>query len=202
MTSTLDSPRRLSKLEAVNLILNAYGITSVASVTASTESNSATEHLIRALQSLAHEEYWFLTKRAEELTPDADGIIYIGETLIDVVPTNESAYRDLVVQDGKLFDRDENTFVFDGVVYANVTRTAPFDNLPQVASWYCAVAASLSYLNENRSGDPSLPIIEKARLAAKEQLEAADSRRRGTLVDDNPHFARHRGRARSHRGSV
>lgn len=203
MTSTLSNPQKLSSLEAVNLILNAYGITSVAGLGSTPEAASAEEHLNRALIQLCLEGYNFSHSYEETWTPDSEGHIATGSNVVEIIPSGVSAGMDIVDRGQQLFDRKASTFEFANPVQVNVIRTVPFEELPLAASWYCAWAAAATFIGQNNSGDRALRDVSVALTQARILLEQHDARAYGgDLVDHNPHFARHRGRAKHRRGSV
>lgn len=198
MTINLDSPQKLSQLEAINLILNTYGQREVASTGSNALAASAETHLYRALVALCMKGYHFSYSREEKWEPDVNGEILISAAnIVDFHTVYSSVDLDVVNQGGKLYNRADNTFVFETPVYLAVTRTTAYDDLPGSASWFIAISAAITFMEQHKAGDPALRSLESARALALVVLEQADARHHGTLVDENPHFYKQRGRARS-----
>lgn len=204
MTSTLDAPRKLSKLEAVNTILQAYGISDVSSLGASDYASQAEQHLIRAIVDLnLRPGMHFNTSKEETWSPDINGELLVAPDVIKVVPTYMSIGDDIIEQNGKLYNRESSTYVFTNDLYVTVTRAVPFDNLPMAASWYITMAACVSFLVTNKPGDPALGDYRQMAARALVALEQDDADRGGAnLIDQNAHFYRNRGRARARRRSI
>jgi hypothetical protein len=203
MSVSLTNPRRLDSLEAVNLILNSYGQASVGRHNANAEATKARNHLGRTLTQVCAGPWRFSTFEDKALSRDVSGRIAISPDILSVAPSGADQGKRYVVKRSAstanlgywLYDRDNETFVFDHDVTADVTYSVAFDDLPQVAAWYVAVLAASSYLGQNRPADPMMRNLEQARQLALIQLEQQESRDiGGTLRENNPHFARVRGR--------
>lgn len=202
MTSTLDTPKKLSKLEAINLILNYYGDSDVSSFNATPNASSAEKHLTLALVAVCNDGYLFSTTSMEKLEYDVDGYIAVADDVLKLVPAYYDEGRDLPVSGGRLYDRDNKTYTFTKEVYADVTRAMPFDDIPQAASWYVTITAAISFISFKKPADPVMGNLGVAQRAAKAALESLDAHvQSGTLVEHNRHFNRMRGRAHSRRRS-
>lgn len=204
MPSTLSAPLKLSKLEAVNTVLEAYGIDPVSSLGSTQYATKAETHLIRALMGLNLKNGLKHSTTVDEVwTPDVNGEIAISHNVVRVIPSGTFTGRDWIVQDNRLFDRENSTYVFDGEVTLITTRTVPWDDLPLSARWYATMAACVSILVSLKPGDPALNAYREALAAAAGLLDQDDSERAGpNLIDHSPRFARARGRARARRRSV
>lgn len=204
MTSTLDAPRKLSKLEAVNTVLAAYGNDPVAALGSSVMANKAEQHLIRALVDLNLKPRMnFSTTLEEAWSPDINGEIAVSPDVVRVKPTGSYLGKDYIQRGTKLFDRENNTYVFSGDLTVHVTRSLGFEELPWAASWYTAMAACVSFLVEHKPADPALQSYRGALATALTYLEQEDAELgRANLIDNSPHFARARGRARGRRSSI
>lgn len=195
MTATLDSPEKLSAVEAVNLILRAYGEARISSLGETADAVKAEKALIMAQFQALSEGYSFCTTERLTLSRDVNGYVYAGINVTQVVPTGSSAGLDVVVLGDRLFDREDQTYVFDADVEADVTIALPWDDLPQPAAWYVAYRAAFAFVSDEKPGDPALRGLQEQIRQAKVTLEQYDSRlRRGGLVGNNPHFHRMRKR--------
>lgn len=204
MPSTLDAPRKLSKLEAVNTILEAYGQDTVSALGSTSYASKAEGHLIRALNPLYLKyKMNFSTTPEEVWTPNEDGEIWVSPDVVKMVPDGSYYGRDYIEQDGRIYNREDNTYVFDGEVTFSTTRFKGWEDLPLAARWYVTMAACVSFLVTLKPGDPALPSYREALAGALGALEMDDTDRSGANVTDHsPFFARARGRARSRRNSI
>lgn len=197
MAATLDNPEKLSAVEAVNIILRAYGEARISELGENADAIKAEKALIQAQFQAQSEGYKFSTTENVTLARSVEGYIWVAANVAQIVPTGSSAHLDAIVQGDKLFDRENSTYVFDADVEANVTYALPWDQLPQQAAWYIAFRAALTFVSEEKPGDPALRTLQEQLRQAKIALEQYDSRlRRGGLVSTNPHFYRMRKRRR------
>lgn len=145
----------LSKLRAVNIALENIGESPVSTlVGASGDAFVATAQSI--LEETSREvcaETWNFNKEVEyTLTPDVSGYITIADNMISVDGTYPTDYY--TVRQGKLYDIDNQTFVFTDSVKADITWEFDFDDLPQHVRQYVAVRAARVF-SRRSIGDPS-----------------------------------------------
>jgi len=189
---------RLTGLGAVNIILNAYGEANVTRTDQTANAIKATNHLERTLTQVAAERDWdsHLTKMVT-LTKGTNNKIVISDDIIEIIPLGQDRNVRVAIKNGLLFNRDDQTFLWDHSVQADVTRLLGFEDLTQQAAYYVAHRAALAFLNAEKPDDPSIRNVERATQNALISLEQADYRQRpGTLVDKSPHFNRMRSRRR------
>lgn len=197
MTATLESPEKLSAVEAVNILLSAYGEALVTALGETADAVKAEKALIRSMTQAQAEGYTVTTIEAKTLEREADNTITVGPDISQVVPSGASRELDAVVMNGKLFDRGAGVYTFDADVEANVTYLLSWDHLPQPVAWYITYRAAISFVSGEKSGDPALRELQEQLRQAKIILEQYDSRlRQGTLLEGNPHFHRTRKRRR------
>jgi len=176
MTSNL--PNRLtSLLDAVNTCLFAIGLAPVNSIVNNEDLDVANAlSAIRAqdleVQSLGWS--WNLTRQVRFL-PNSAGHIQLPDNLLFV----DKAYRerefvssfsgtpcDVTERGDRLFDKENNTFVFEeGIVLDYITRF-PYEELPEVAKRYIAIKAA-QILQSSFEG------YDSARIVTQEQVSSA-----------------------------
>lgn len=196
MAITLDRPTQLTKLDAVNAVLEARGGSPVASPGASRAAVEAENTLALWSMVCQTERKWnFNTDEKLTLSPNVSGEINLPEDLHLFEPIESSWGMDLADRGGRLYDRSTSTFVFTSDVYVRATYILPFDDLPSPARWYVTIKAAFQVGNQETPGNASLRVDKMHVDRAKASLESYD-RALGpkTLRYRNDHFRRQRGR--------
>lgn len=196
MAISLDRPSALSKLDAVNVILAARGVTPSATTNGKRAAVEAEETLATWSLNVQVDRTWnFNTDEKLTLTPNSDGLIYLPETLHMLKPVGKDAGLEVAERGGRLYDRYNSTFVFTATVDVKATYVFPWSDLPSPARWYIALLSAFQVGNQETPGDPSLRVSQKNLNDALSALESYD-RKLGprSLRTTNPHFNRMRGR--------
>jgi hypothetical protein len=137
-------PTLTTKLEAVNSMLGHIGETPVNSISntnalpvSAATAVSALDEISRAVQS---EGWQFNTEVNVSLSPAGDGTITLSDDIIEMDPIDTSI--DVVQRGLSLFDRSNNTTVFNRDLKVNQTRLLDWDSLPEPARRYITLRAS------------------------------------------------------------
>lgn len=91
-------------------------------------------------EEILSEGWSFNTDTNWELTPDTDGYIVINEDILRIDPT--ATGTNAVRKDGKLYDKTNQTFVFNNTVNCDIIWNYDFDDLPFIAQQYITLKAS------------------------------------------------------------
>lgn len=196
MTISLDNPRPISKLDAVNIILRSRGQGSAASLGAQARPavKEAEEVLAATNLEIQGGDYNFNKERRLKLTPSAQKEIILPSGLLSFQVTYTSRYLNVTERDGKLYNLDESSYKFNTEVYIEATLGIPFEDLPQPVRWYVAILSSFQYANQVVPGDASLRPTEIQLARAKANFEQFDSKLTfNNNLRANPHFRRMRG---------
>jgi len=105
---------------------------------------------------------WFFNRRYDEpFSPDAvTKQILIGEDIIDIDETMHRARgRDVVQQDGKLYNATDKTFEFDSEVYCDVIYDKTIANMPEVARLAVGAKAAVYLLTSLEPGSGSMQLL-------------------------------------------
>lgn len=87
---------------------------------------------------------WHFNTITMSLMPNVSGYIVIPESFISVDGTD----TDVIVRDWKLYDKENNTFVFTDAVECEIVQDIDFDDIPYHFSNYITAQASLeTYIN-------------------------------------------------------
>lgn len=80
-----------------------------------------------------------------QVSPNLSDEIDIPTNAMNIETGRSSLPATYVERAGKVYDLDNNTFVFSGPIYLNITRMLAFDELPEHARRYIAVLAARVY---------------------------------------------------------
>jgi hypothetical protein len=169
----------LSKLRAVNIALENIGESPVNTLTGSGNAFvvTATSILEETVRDICEEQWNFNRDYKYALAPDGSGNILIASNMISV--DAYYTYLDYAVRQGKLYDVENQTFVFDDTVYAEVVWEFEYDDLPYHLRKLAAIRAARVFARRilgDESGD---------RLTTQDEVRAlANAKRNDTRAQD------------------
>ncbi|SKB49772.1 hypothetical protein [Sphingopyxis flava] len=184
--STLLAPS--TELEAVNRMLGSIGQTPVNTLEVSgiPDVTRALRFLRETLKDLEAAGWSWNTDRNYQLQPDPDGYIAIPTGALEVDPEdvslNVSIRRNPETGDLSLYDADEQTFVFEEPVEVSVIWGFPFEDVPQAARTYVAIAASRKFQAQTVSSSSLDKFNEMDEQRAWNLLKRMERRVRDTNV--------------------
>ena len=134
-----------TELSAVNSILGSIGQSPITTLNFSNPEISYIYNLLKEANTDVQSEGWSFNKEEHvTLTPDSSGYI--------TLPTNALQYdihngfndrsQNVVVRNGRLYDKVDHTDVFTDELKIDITYLYPFGDLPQVFKRYVIYAAS------------------------------------------------------------
>lgn len=119
----------LTKLQAINEMLTAVGETAVlVTVEGASDTVNAETVLDAETRKVLSKGWHANTDENVTLTPDVDGFIAVPTDALQVDPVDRRV--DLVKRGGRLWNRTDNTDVFDAPVVVKIIRNLPFEDLP------------------------------------------------------------------------
>ena len=140
---------KTTELEAVNIMLSAIGEAPVSSLdnTSLEDVAVAVNILNETVVDVQSSGYHFNRDYNVALLPDTDGQINVGANVVsvDASPYGATQEVDVVLRGSKLYDRENQTFVFSETVYADLITILSWDDLPQTARRYITVKAARRY---------------------------------------------------------
>jgi hypothetical protein len=124
-----------TELEAVNLMLSSIGESSIASIDDPQDPDAlaAIQMLSEANRRTQNIGWNFNTDQNKLTTRTIAGYIMVGGNVLAIDSAGCDKDRDVVQRGDKLWDRDNNTFVFDRDLYLDITYLMDFETLPQAA---------------------------------------------------------------------
>ncbi len=184
-------PTLTTKLEAVNSMLGTIGETPVNSISdtnalpvSASTAISALDELSRAIQS---EGWCFNTEIDVTLTPSQDGTITLSADIIELDAIDTSI--DIVQRGLSLFDRSNNTTVFDADIKVNQTRLLDWDSLPEPARRYITLSAARVFQARMISSRALESLITADEYKARALLQEFDAGSADRTMFDNYHTA-------------
>lgn len=143
----------LTRLEAVNTMLMVIGQAPVKSIpdqgiSDSTQASKVLDEYTRELQSSGYD---FNSFSSVEYTPNSNGNIALPDSIIRADTARESSCKDVVVKVSQgskfLYDKENNTFVFNGSIHLDVIERVDFENLPYTLQRYVVIRAARVFSN-------------------------------------------------------
>lgn len=170
----------LTKLDAVNMMLASIGQAPVNSlaVTGIRDVAIATLALDNTTREVLLHGWNFNTDWDYPLAPNAQGHIVIPHGVLDLDPVDKT--KDCVIRwsggEARLYDKDNRTFVFDGIVRCNVIWGFEFEELPQAARQYIAIRAARIFQSQVIGSDILFRFTEDHEAEALALLARSESR--------------------------
>lgn len=140
-----------TELEAVNLMLMSIGQAPVSTleVTGIVDVNNAKMRLTEVTRRVCGMKFNWNTDEEYELSPDVDGVIAVPAGVLKIDPSDVTQNYVLRRHPTKnilaLYNKDEKTFTFTDPVEVDIVWGFVFEDLPQAARDYIAVAAGRKF---------------------------------------------------------
>lgn len=135
---------KMTELEALNTMLATVGSSGITSVDNPRNADAlmARSTLNLASREVQSERWYFNVEHNFPLTPNSEGEITLPHNIINIDFMGRfGERRDIVVRQGKLYDRARHTYKFNETLYANVQYMLDFDDLPEAAKLYITIKA-------------------------------------------------------------
>lgn len=182
-----DTP--INKLDAVNICLNSIGESSISSLDGvippdAQIASDLVDEQSRQLQNIGF--HW--CRETRTLTPDANGYLVLPSNTSRVRSINGSKTADIVQRGIKLYDRINNTFVFDAGTQMEVEIyiILPFDDLVQQAKECVAYRAAMIFQQRIMFSSESDKFLrDNAATAWRQLLRAENAVGRPNMLRDN-----------------
>ncbi len=174
----------MTKLEAVNLILEACGIAPVSALDTggTSDAGRAETHLDRETTRILKDGWIANTIRSKTYDPDGSNNVVLTDVL-RMQPAGSSIGRQLTIRDGKLYDLEDDTDEFTASVELQVALLLSFDVLPETLADHIAYQAALKYERRRKLGTKDDAVLreEAADAAVKAKQEDSDLRHTNLL---------------------
>lgn len=143
-----------TELEAVNICLAAIGESPVSSVEVDglEDASTALQKLREASRAFQGEGWSFNTDHLYPVSRNQDGEIVLPVSALHA-DISRSEGRNGVWRGGKLWDKENHTFVWDRDMKLDVVWLFPFDSLPELARAYVAVRGARLFARQQLGGE-------------------------------------------------
>jgi len=133
-----------SELEAVNECLENIGQSPVSTIAGDlgVDTQIALNFVRKVNRELQSSGWYWNIEKNYPLTPGGDGNILLPSNTLAVDTTGVDASRDIIQRGSRLYDRDNHSYTFTGVVYVELTVGLPFEELPETARRYISLRAA------------------------------------------------------------
>lgn len=149
-----------TELEAVNRMLGSIGQAPVNSLDTSgiPDVTRALRYLREALLDVQARGWSWNTDKNYELQPDPSGYIAVPTGALEVDPSDKTepvvVRRNPVTEQLSLYHLEDQTFEFDEAVEVDIIWGFAFEDIPQAARTYVAIAASRKFQAQTVSSGP------------------------------------------------
>ena len=158
---------KLDKLSAVNIVLSNIGQAPVTQIDNDNPMVAmAVNTLDEVVNSLQAEGWVFNTEMAYPFTPDTNGHILIPPNVLQL-DSNFLALNNLVQRNGKLYNKYEHTYVFEGKQYLDVIWLIDFDDMPDAFKNYAAMRAANLYAGRSVGSAEAVKFGEREEATAR-----------------------------------
>jgi hypothetical protein len=136
----------LSKLRAVNMALENISESPVNTLVGATGDAyvSTAKSIVEEIARVVCGEIWnFNMDKDYSITPDINGNVIITDNMISVDGTYTT--DDYAVRQGKLYNKEDQTFVFTDTVHVDIVWEFEFEDIPQHVRDYLALKAARTF---------------------------------------------------------
>ena len=136
---------KLTKLAAVNVVLSNVGQAPVTTIDNDNPMVVMAANVLDEVTNSVQSEGWtYNTERAYPFTPDNFKKINIPKNILQI-DTPRTSRLDVVIREGKLYDKREHSYNFDEKVEATVVWLVEFDDMPEAFKQYVTMRAANLY---------------------------------------------------------
>jgi hypothetical protein len=176
-----------TQLEAVNVMLGNIGESPVTALSPLSSLPVSAQTAISVLDEVSRDvqsEGWhFNTVNKVTLSPNVNGEIFLTDDVLHIDTLDHS--KDIVQRGQQLFDRGENTLVFDNDLKVTVTYLLDFTELHEQARRYITLKASRVFQGRIVGSQELEQQILREELKARQNLEEADGIGSDRTIFDN-----------------
>lgn len=137
----------------------------------------------RRIQS---EEWRFNTDSDFRITPNGDGYIILADDIVSIRLDDTTSDMDLVIREGKLYDRSKQSFIFNEAITVTVKRLLDFEDLPELAREFINTVALRRFAKRVRPDRKDFSLTAEDEIRAKGNLKRFDVRGKWANAFNSP----------------
>jgi hypothetical protein len=131
---------KLTKLDAVNIVLSNVGQAPVTQIDNDNPMVALAVNMVDEVAEAVQSEGWVFNYETHyPFVPDVNGEIPIADNIIRIDDSDPYTNREIVVRNGKLYDKIAHSFKFTEKIELDVTWLLEFEDLPQPVKQYIAI---------------------------------------------------------------
>lgn len=186
----------LSKLDAVNSIIQNLGVSKVTSLDVSNvDVQAALGTIERFTLELQANKWWFNTEYNVHLAPDLVGYVYVPSNLLSIDTVDR--YGERIVQRGdRLYNVHKRTYVFDKAVEVNMVLALTWEELPYNARNVVMYSSMYQVQSDYEGDSEKLAKVQEQALGAYNQLKREHLNQIDVNKFQSPHVTRVLNRSR------
>ncbi len=157
---------KTTKLDSVNIILSNIGQAPVTALDTGNPLVETAELVLDEINRTVQAEGWvYNSEYCYPLLPDVNGEILIPDNILSM-DLGPYADKNVIQRQGKLYDRTNHTYKFDGQVELDVVWLEDFEDIPESFKSYITIRAA------NVFAGRSVGSSEAVRFGAQEEVQA------------------------------
>ena len=179
----------LSELEAVNIMLRNIGEAPVASLLGASGDiyvSQAQDTLSELTREVQTEDWRFNKDYQYPLAPDGSGYINLTTSMVSVDASDN--YVNTVMRQGKLYNQDNQTFVWSDSLKCDVQWEFTYDEVPQYMRRYIAIRAARVFAARQLGDVVGEQLTQDDEERARATAKRRDKRVGDRTVFENPYY--------------
>jgi hypothetical protein len=169
----------LTELEAVNLMLSSIGESPVNDLTTEATTDVAlARNILTDISREVQESGWHFNSETQvNILPDTDGFISLplNTARVDISPLYEWREPDVVQRGTRLYNRDDQTFVFTTGVHVDLVVYLDWSDLPPAAKRYISTRAARVFASRVLGDQTTVGYTMSDEMEAKAILMSSES---------------------------
>lgn len=132
----------MTKLQAVNICLSSMGEPSVNTLDSAAPDAQMIADIIEETSRSVQGIGWHWNIEKHKLSPNTNGEVLLPANTLRIDSVDGDKSKDVVHRGTRLFDRENNTYIFDDTITVELFAGLPFDDLPFSAKQYITMASA------------------------------------------------------------
>lgn len=135
-----DTP--MTKLDAVNVCLSAMGEPKITSLDAAGVDAQMASDLVDEVSLEVQGQGWHWNREVHTLSPDINGYLVLPSNTLRVDTVGMDQPIDVIQRGGRLYNKDDNTYVFDQDLDLEIIVALPYEDMPFAAKNFVTYRAA------------------------------------------------------------
>ena len=176
----------LSKLRAVNIVLNAMGEPSINSLTDAGIDAEMAYELLNETSRFVQDKGWHWNKENHTLTPDTNGFLNLPKNVGKVDPIGINPDTTVIQRGTRLFNIIQSTYVFPLPITVELIVRLPWEDLPAAAQHFITYSSAQTFQTRQLgSTELDKEIAPRATAAWNDLVRAETQVRRPNMLKDS-----------------